>query len=77
MKTIKVFIASSEELKLECLEFTDIIQQLNRILKPRGLETEPVKRSILMHRWASYTSRRNIIMNRRLAKTNKIIIYNH
>lgn len=43
MKTIKVFIASSEELKLERLEFTDMIQQLNRILKPRGLEIEPVK----------------------------------
>ena len=43
MKTIKVFIASSEELKLERLEFTDMLQQLNRILKPRGLEIEPVK----------------------------------
>ena len=29
MKTIKVFIASSEELKLERLEFTDMLQQLN------------------------------------------------
>ena len=43
MKTIKVFIASSEELKLERHEFTDMLQQLNRILKPRGLEIEPVK----------------------------------
>lgn len=43
MKTIKVFIASSEELKPECQEFTDMIQQLNRILKPRALEIEPVK----------------------------------
>ena len=43
MKTIKVFIASSEELRLERLEFTDMIQHLNRILKPRGVEIEPVK----------------------------------
>ena len=43
MKTIKVFIASSEELKIERLEFTDMLQQLNRIFKPRGLEIEPVK----------------------------------
>ena len=43
MKTIKVFIASSEELKMERLEFTDMLQQLNRILKPRGVEVEPVK----------------------------------
>lgn len=43
MKTIKVFIASSEELKMERLEFTDMIQQLNRIFKPRGLEIELVK----------------------------------
>ena len=43
MKTIKVFIASSEELHIERLEFTDMIQQLNRILKPGGVEIEPVK----------------------------------
>ena len=43
MKTIKVFIASSEELKMERLEFTDMIQQLNRIFKPRNLEIELVK----------------------------------
>ena len=43
MKTIKVFIASSEELKMERLEFTDMIQQLNRILRPRGVEIEPIK----------------------------------
>ena len=28
---------------MERLEFTDMIQQLNRILKPRGIEIEPVK----------------------------------
>ena len=43
MKTIKVFIASSEELRMERLEFTDMIQHLNRIFKPRGFEIEPVK----------------------------------
>ena len=43
MKIIKVFIASSEELRLERLEFTDMIQQLNKALKPRGIEIEPVK----------------------------------
>lgn len=43
MKTIKVFIASSEELKMERLEFTDMIQQVNRIYKSRGIEIEPLK----------------------------------
>ena len=43
MKTVKVFIASSEELHLERLEFTDMIQQLNKALKPRGIEIEPIK----------------------------------
>lgn len=43
MKTIKVFIASSEELKPERLELIHMIQQLNRILKPKDIEIEPVK----------------------------------
>ena len=43
MKTIKVFIASSDELELERLQFSDMILHLNRILKPRGVEIEPVK----------------------------------
>lgn len=43
MKTIKVFIASSEELYIERLEFTDMIMHLNKALKPRGIEIEPVK----------------------------------
>ena len=42
MRTLKVFIASSEELRLERLEFADMIQHLNRILKPRGIEIEPI-----------------------------------
>ena len=43
MKTIKVFIASSEELKPERLELTYMIQHLNHILKPKDVEIEPVK----------------------------------
>ena len=43
MKTIRVFIASSEELKLERLEFTDMIQQLNDCLEARGVQLKPVK----------------------------------
>lgn len=43
MKTIKVFIASSEELKPERLELIHMIQQLNRILKPKDVEIEPIK----------------------------------
>lgn len=43
MKTVKVFTASSEELRLERLEFTDMIQQLNRILKARGMEIDSIK----------------------------------
>jgi len=43
MKTIKIFIASSNELRMERLEFTDMIQQLNRSLKRCGIELEPVK----------------------------------
>lgn len=43
MKTVKVFIASSDELRIERLEFSDLILQMNRILKPRGVEIEPVK----------------------------------
>ena len=43
MRRVKVFVASSEELHMERLEFTDMIQQLNRVLRPRGVEVEPVK----------------------------------
>ena len=50
MKTVKVFIASSEELRLERLEFTDMIQQLNRILKPRGVEIDPLDNHEEYHR---------------------------
>lgn len=43
METIKVFIASSEELKIERREFSDMILELNRIFKPRGFEIGPEK----------------------------------
>lgn len=43
MKTIKVFIASSNELKLERLHFSNLMLSLNRILKLRDLELEAVK----------------------------------
>lgn len=42
-KTIKIFIASSEELHLERLEFTDMVVQMNKALKTRLIEIEPVK----------------------------------
>ena len=38
MKTIKIFLASSEELRPERLEMTDLINQLNKLLKCRKLE---------------------------------------
>ena len=40
MKTIKVFVALSNELELEWLEIADMIVHLNRILKHRGMEIE-------------------------------------
>jgi len=43
MKTIKVFIASSEELHNERLEIVDVIQNLNRALKPSGIMIKPIK----------------------------------
>ena len=43
MKTIRVFIASSEELKMERLKFTDMIEQLNNCLEVRGIRLKSVK----------------------------------
>lgn len=43
MRIIKVFIASSKELHIERLEFTDMIVQLDQALEPRGIRIEPVK----------------------------------
>ncbi len=43
MKTIKVFLASSEELKNERLEFSDLILQLNDLFEKRDLQLKLVK----------------------------------
>ena len=43
MMKIKIFIASSSELKLERLEFVDMIQQFNDILEHRGMQIKPIK----------------------------------
>lgn len=40
MKTIKIFLASSEELKTERGEMTELVYQLNRLFKGRGIELE-------------------------------------
>lgn len=43
MKNINIFFASSEELKLERGEFSDIIDDLNHALKPLDLMIDPFK----------------------------------
>ena len=40
MKTIKVFVASSEEMREERLELADFFCHLNRVFKPRGIVFE-------------------------------------
>ena len=40
MKTIKIFLASSEELRVERLEMTDLVCLLNQLFKGRDLEIE-------------------------------------
>jgi hypothetical protein len=40
MKTIKIFLASSEELKHERLEMTDPVSRLNQTFKGRGIQLE-------------------------------------
>ena len=40
MKTIKVFVASSEEMREERLELADFFCHLNRVFKPRGIVYE-------------------------------------
>jgi tetratricopeptide (TPR) repeat protein len=55
MKTIKVFLASSEELKYDRIDFGDMVRQLNEIFKKRDIEIKLLK-------WedfdASYTGQR-------------------
>lgn len=43
MKTIKVFLASSKELKMDRLMFGDLVQRLNKIYEPMGLKIELAK----------------------------------
>lgn len=43
MKTIKVMIAASEEMHEEKLEFTNLIEHLNEVLEPRGIELKRIK----------------------------------
>lgn len=43
MKTIKILIAASEELHAEKLEFTSLVEHLNQVLKPRGIELKRIK----------------------------------
>ena len=43
MRIIKVLIAASEELRPEMLEFTSLIEHLNKVLRPRGIELKRVK----------------------------------
>ena len=43
MKTIKILIAASEELHAEKLEFTNLIEHLNQVLRPRGIELKRIK----------------------------------
>ena len=40
MRTIKVFLASSDELTYERLQFDSLFNHLNRIFRPRGLYLE-------------------------------------
>ena len=43
MKTIKIFLASSEELRLERLELADLVEHLNKILEKLGMRIQLVK----------------------------------
>lgn len=43
MKTIKILIAASEEMHEEKLEFSNLIEHLNEVLEPRGIELKRVK----------------------------------
>lgn len=43
MRTIKIMIAASEEMHEEKLEFTNLIEHLNEVLEPRGIELKRIK----------------------------------
>ena len=43
MKTIKIMIAASEEMHDEKVQFSNLIEHLNKVLEPRGIELKRVK----------------------------------
>ena len=43
MKTIKIMIAASEEMHDEKVQFSNLIEHLNKVLEPRGVELKRVK----------------------------------
>ena len=43
MKKIKIFLASSEELKQERLELADFVEHLNHTIEKVGLQVQLVK----------------------------------
>jgi len=43
MKTIKIMIAASKEMHEEKLEFSNLIEHLNEVLEPRGVELKRIK----------------------------------
>ena len=63
MKTIKIFIASSEELKEERVELADLVGHLNYILHKQGINIELVKWEYInqsmeaIHKQAEYNER--------------------
>lgn len=47
MKTIKVYIVAPEELHIEYLEFADMISQLNKVFRTRGIEIDPTSDDLI------------------------------
>ena len=43
MKTIKIMIAASEEMHEEKVQFSNLIEHLNEVLEPRGIELKRIK----------------------------------
>ncbi|MBQ8856189.1 MAG: hypothetical protein IJ023_08605 [Bacteroidales bacterium] len=63
MKTIKVFLASSDELEMERLLFDSLFNHLNRIFRPRGLYLELSKWEYLDSSMVRSTSRMSTTRN--------------
>lgn len=45
MKEIKVFLASSEEMKYDYLAFSDLIRKLDDIYEKRGIRIKPIAKT--------------------------------